>query len=157
MHGGSGGGSDYTVDRKGYVANMGGNNKTYDILYASDAYAAGDYSNGLVIKDTSILPSLNQKDPYFNGNYVISNDFEEMASLFLFMANNTDVEWRFDGYRTSDKNVNEYIVATSHNANTVACLLDFKKKTKSLTYIHIKVRMLLKELRVAVASMYLLI
>ena len=42
-----------------------------------------------------------------------------MVNLFLFMANNTEVEWRFDGYRTSN-NVNEYIVATSHQAKNVA-------------------------------------
>ena len=112
-------GCNYTVDKQGYVKNVGSNDKDCDILYTAEAYAAGDFSNGLQIKDTSLLPSFNQEDPYFDGNYVIRNDFEEMANLFLFMANNTEVEWRFDGYRTSKTAVNEYIVATSHHPKDV--------------------------------------
>ena len=112
-------GYNYTVDKQGYVKKIGSNKLNYDILYTSDAFAAGDYSNGLCINDTSILPSLNTKDPFYDGNYVIRNNIDEMVNLFLFMANNTEVEWRFDGYRTSN-NVNEYIVATSHQAKNVA-------------------------------------
>ncbi len=120
MHGGSGGGSDYTVDRKGYVANMGGNNKTYDILYASDAYAAGDYSNGLIVYDLSILSGLTEDRADYSGNYGITTSKTDAFNVFYFMTENTDVEWGIDGYRISGDN--EYVIRTSHKDGSVATL-----------------------------------
>ena len=120
MHGGCSFGSNYTVDRKGYVANMGGNNMTYDVLYTSAAYAAGDYSNGLIVYDLSILSGLTEDRDDYRGNYGITTSKTDAFNVFYFMTENTDVEWGIDGYRVSGSN--DYVIRTSHKDGSVATL-----------------------------------
>ena len=122
MCGVSGGrlGSDYTVDKQGYVTNMGGNNMIYDILYTSDAYASGDYSNGLIVYDLSILSCLTEGRSDYQGSYTATTSKKEAFDVFYFMAENTDVEWGIDGYRVSGGN--EYVIRTSHSDGSVTNL-----------------------------------
>ena len=120
-------GSNYTVDAKGYVKNMGSNDMTYDVLYTSEDYASGDYSNCLVVYDLSILAGFTEdREDYWvwidnftirSGHYSSTQNIDEAFMVFHYMAQNTDVEWRIDGYRTI--NNNEYVIATMHDKESV--------------------------------------
>lgn len=120
-------GSNYTVDKKGNVNNMGSNGLSYDVLYTSDAYASGDYSYGLIVYDLSILSGLTEeRSEYFGydkfgngrtGNYSTTNNKDEAFNIFYYMVNNTEVEWEISGYRTND--ANEYVIATMHDESRV--------------------------------------
>ena len=123
MHGsrgGDAGGSNYTVDKMGYVNNKGVNGMTYDILYTEEAYASGDYSNGLVVYDLSILAGLTEERSDYKGSYTATTSKKAAFDVFYFMAENTDVEWGIDGYRVSGGN--EYVIRTSHNDGSVTHL-----------------------------------
>ena len=126
---GGGLGSDYTVDRKGYVENMGDNDMTYDILYTSAAYADGDYSNGLIVYDLSILAGLTEDRADYRGNYGITTSKKDAFNVFYFMAENTDVEWAIDGYRVSGSN--EYVVRTTHEIDKVVMLRNIPQYSES--------------------------
>jgi RHS repeat-associated protein len=119
-------GSNYTVDRKGYVKNVGENNLTYDVLYTADAYAAGDFSNGLVVYDLSLLSGLMEDRSMYwlwtgngqghSGHYSSTEYIDDAFMVFHYMAINTDVEWEISGYRTNGPN--EYVIATTHSINS---------------------------------------
>ena len=109
----------YTVDKNGniqWVDNTGGDD--FDVLYNKDKYDAGyrDYdekgkgNKGLKVENTSIMEQLEQ------GTKVVRKDSEgyvtrtgqqriaitgeesgaTMASVFLFLANNSEAEWSFN-------------------------------------------------------------
>ena len=115
-------GCNYTVDRKGYVKNVGENGQTFDVLYSADAYASGDLKNGIIVEDLSLLNGLTEirKDysyrdenwQYCYGNYSTSFSLDETFKVYYFMIHNTDVEWEINGFRTSG--LNEYIINTTH-------------------------------------------
>ena len=113
-------GSNYTVDKQGYVKNEGGNNATYDVLYCADAFYSGDFSNGLIVYDLSILSGLTEERFDYQGSYTTTTSKNAAFDVFYFMAENTDVEWGIDGYRVSEGN--EYVIRTSHNDGSVTHL-----------------------------------
>ena len=126
-----GNGSNYTVSTTGYVTNVGSNGLDYDMLYTEADWEAGDLSNGLRVNDMSILSQLTVarsdygttiwegegKSKYEPGHYAATENKDEAFKVFNFMANNTDVEWAIDGFRT--EGTNEYVVRSSHCANSV--------------------------------------
>ena len=117
-------GSNYTVDRQGYVKYEGGNNTTYDVLYSADAFYSGDFSNGLIVYDLSILSGLTDERSDYQGSYTSTTSKKEAFDVFYFMAENTDVEWGIDGYRVSGKN--EYVIRTSNDEWSVTNLYNEK-------------------------------
>ena len=120
-------GSNYTVDKQGYVKNVGGNGLSYDMLYTAESYNSGDFSNGLIVRDLTLLTGITEERPeYFGydkfgngrtGNYSATNDKEEAFNMFYYMVNNTEVEWEISGYRTDG--ANEYVIATMHDESRV--------------------------------------
>ena len=120
-------GSNYTVDKQGYVKNVGGNGLSYDMLYTDESYNSGDFSNGLIVRDLTLLTGITEERPeYFGydkfgngrtGNYSATNDKEEAFNMFYYMVNNTEVEWEISGYRTDG--ANEYVIATMHDESRV--------------------------------------
>ena len=120
-------GSNYTVDAKGYVKNMGSNDMTYDVLYTSEDYASGDYSNCLVVYDLSILAGFTEdREDYWDwignfttrsGHYSSTQDIDEAFKVYFFMTQNTNVEWAINGFRLD--RANEYVIATMHNESSV--------------------------------------
>jgi hypothetical protein len=109
---------NYSLDDQGNVKIEEKTDDDFDMLYTKSDYDAGNTDNGLKVNDRSILPNLEKNRTDFNGNYAISTDNNEGFNVFYFMANNSNVEWGIDGYRTSGDN--EYILRTSHNVKAVA-------------------------------------
>ena len=111
----------YTYDDDGNVKEIEGQGaddyggSEYDVLFKKSDFDAGNTaeSDGLKVNDTKILSGLSENRTDYNGNYAISNNKKETFNVFYHMANNTNVEWGIDGYRTSGDN--EYIIRTSHN------------------------------------------
>ena len=120
-------GSNYTVDIKGYVKNKGSNEMTYDVLYTSDDFESGDYSNGLIVYDKNLLAGLTEnREDYWvwvgnfttrSGHYSSTQNIDEAFNVYFFMTQNTDVEWAISGFRLDC--ANEYVIATMHNESSV--------------------------------------
>ena len=108
---------NYSVDNEGNVKLEEKTDDDYDMLYTKSDWDAGNKVNGLKVNDRSILPNLEKSRADFNGNYAISINKKEIFNVFYFMANNTNVEWGIDGYRTEGNN--EYILRTSHGEDYV--------------------------------------
>jgi RHS repeat-associated protein len=117
-------GSNYTVDKQGYVKYEGGNNTPHDVLYCADAFYSGDFSNGLIVYDLSILSGLTDERSDYRGNYTATTSKKEAFDVFYFMAENTEVEWGIDGYRVSGGN--EYVIRTSNDEWSVTNLYNEK-------------------------------
>ena len=131
-------GSNYTVDRQGYVKYEGGNNTTYDVLYSADAFYSGDFSNGLIVYDLSILSGLTEERlDYWSwgdgnggyGNYTATESIDEAFKVYDFMTHNTNVEWEINGFRTNESK--EYVINTTHfptkvkQITTLKCYSDY--------------------------------
>ena len=108
---------NYSVDEQGNVKLEEETKDKFDMLYTKSDWKARNKDNGLKINDKSILPDLADNRTGYNGNYAISTNKDESFNVFSFMANNTNVEWGIDGYRTSGNN--EYVIKTSHNPEGV--------------------------------------
>ena len=114
---------DYTIDLDGYIRKVKVTKDKFDMLYAKQDYETGKTSNGLKLNkanstDRTILTDLSENKRGFSGSYTISKDKNKSFKVFLFAANNSDVEWGIDGYRTSSGN--EYFIRTSHQKDAVA-------------------------------------
>ena len=132
--GGVGVGSNYTVDKQGYVNNKGVNGMTYDILYTAEAYESGDYSNGLVVYDLSILAGLTEEREDYrvwigdattrSGHYSLTENIDEAFKVYFYMTQNTNVEWSISGFRTDGPN--EYVINTTHFQTRVKQITESK-------------------------------
>jgi len=109
---------NYSVDDDGNVKKEEDTDDDFDMLYTKSDWDAGNTDNGLKVNDRSILPDLETKRTNVDGNYAITTNRNEAFNVFYFMANNTNVEWGIDGYRTSGDN--EYILKTSHSGGIPA-------------------------------------
>lgn len=72
----------------------------------------------ITISNRSIFDQLTEtknKNDY-NGNYAISGS-EEVGDVFLFAANNTNVEWGLEGYQGEDGR--QYVIRTEHKDSEV--------------------------------------
>ena len=121
MHGGGLGGSDYTVDRKGYIENHGANERIVDVLYTFECWDNGAKDVYIEVpigtlerKNTVIVEGINGVS-YTLDMYTM-NDDNLSTELFEFLAANTDVEWSqtFIGQSNSGKSV----LSTSHDIKT---------------------------------------
>ena len=104
----------YDVDKNGYIRR----NKTkselypdYDIIYSSHT------GKEMIINDKSLLKQLslsrNDVPKYSNHINYVSSQNKEIGSLFLFLSDNTDVEWGLSGFRLPNKK--EYVLTTLHS------------------------------------------
>ena len=127
-------GSNYTVDTKGYVKNKGSNDMIYDVLYTSDDYESGDYSNGLIVYDKSLLAGLTEnREDYWvwigdattrSGHYSLTENIDEAFKVYFYMTQNTNVEWSISGFRTDGPN--EYVINTTHFQTRVKQITESK-------------------------------
>jgi RHS repeat-associated protein len=108
---------NYSVDKEGNVKLEEKTDDDFDMLYTKSDWDKGNKDNGLKVNDKSVLPELTKSRLDFVGNYVISNNKSDLFNVFYFAANNTNVEWGIDGYRTDGNN--EYILTTSHGKDYV--------------------------------------
>ena len=77
----------------------------------------GASENFIEVKDRSILDQLSTADSDIKGtSYALTNS-TDIGDMFLFLAQNTNVEWGLQGIKTS--NGNQYIIATSHKNDFV--------------------------------------
>ena len=120
-------GSNYTVDRQGYVKKVGSNDKNCDILYTAVEYATGDLSNGLIVYDENLLAGLTEEQDYYrvwidngvtrSGHFSSTENIDEAFKVYYFMTQNTNVEWAINGFRTNARN--EYVINTTHYVDKV--------------------------------------
>lgn len=68
-------------------------------------------------KDKTILADLEESRKDFKGSYATSADKDESFQVFLFAADNTDVEWSISGFGKGK--VDRYTVTTSHDGDKV--------------------------------------
>lgn len=74
--------------------------------------------DGVVVDDESVLPKLEAEQAEYNGDYASSNSIEDIGSIFLFAAENTNVEWSFKSFESNSNKT--YVVSTSHENDMVA-------------------------------------
>lgn len=79
--------------------------------------------NILTINDRTILDMLSCKSAEDNLNYAVSSS-EDIGNIFLFVSNNSDVEWKLQGFKLDNKSV--YVIGTNHKADEVTGLLGEK-------------------------------
>jgi len=72
----------------------------------------------ITLKNRDIFDQLTEQRTDFKGSYSITGNIGDAFKVFKFGADNTDVEWRIDGYRTKSSG-NEYFVGTSHDYESV--------------------------------------
>ena len=104
----------YDVDKNGYIRRNKSKSELYpdyDIIYSSHT------GEKMIINDKSLLKQLslsrNDVTNYSNHINYVSSQNQEIGSLFLFLSDNTDVEWGLSGFRFS--NYKEYVLTTLHS------------------------------------------
>ena len=115
----------YLVTDSGRVILALKTDDNYDRLYSSytDRYGSGNIyiSGGYVdVKDRSILPDLSKKrdSKEYNGSYAVTTNQTDVFNVFVFAANNSDVEWSMSAFSMKDKT--NYVISTSHNEGSVS-------------------------------------
>jgi hypothetical protein len=108
---------DYGLDKlTGKITHLRDTYDNFDRLIAFD-------ENGSRTDKSITVPKNNYKDKSFlfdlwktgkgvEGSYAISNSPEAMGDVFLFAAQNSVVEWAFDGFSLNGKN--EYVMYSDH-------------------------------------------
>ncbi|MBC9798280.1 type VI secretion system tube protein TssD [Sinomicrobium weinanense] len=81
-----------------------------------------DMSKKIEVQDKSILYSLSHNDKKSNVevkdlSFAIVRDFNEAARVFKFAADNSNVEWGFDGHKPTEASKEVYFVGTYRNQN----------------------------------------
>lgn len=121
MHGGCSFGSNYTVDRKGYIEKQEKNQRVVDVLYTYECWDSGtkdvyiELPIGTLEKKNTVSVEGTNGVSYTLDMYNI-NDDNLSTELFEFLAAHTDVEWSqtFVGHSNSGKSV----LSTSHDRIT---------------------------------------
>jgi RHS repeat-associated protein len=114
-------GSNYTVDKKGNIKNVGSNDKSIDLLYTQDSWDNGskdiyiEIPIGVLGRQKTISGEGTDGKIYTFDMYTI-RDNELSTRVFEFLAANTDVEWSqtFIGNPKNETSV----LSTSHIENT---------------------------------------
>lgn len=99
----------YKIDDNGYVSLAQMTKDSQDRLY---------YGNSSISLNKGILSQLTVERSDYNGNYAISGNLNDMTKLFVFVANNTAVEWGLDA--SSKKSKISYNIRTTHERNSVS-------------------------------------
>ena len=108
----------WRLDRDGYLHRTEGEDNR---IYAtdSDGNQSTDY---LEISNADIVDTLSNTKEFVRGNgkkvqtssVISKSDIDDLFKIFLFAANNTDVEWAL--HRGQDNN---YLLGTSHHKDSV--------------------------------------
>jgi len=113
---------DYSIDQEGYIKKERDTEDKFDRLYTKKDYDKGKEGNVFKLgkekaKDKTILADLEESRKDFKGSYATSTDKDESFQVFLFSADNTDVEWSISGFGKGK--VDRYTVTTSHDDSKV--------------------------------------
>ena len=101
---------DYKLNGDGYLQFWRkSKTKTTDTIYALD-------EKSKITINKTITKQLKAKRKDYDGNYAVGG--AELQSLFKFCSDNSNVEWRLNGYK--DKGKTTYLIATSHSDESVA-------------------------------------
>ena len=102
---------DYTLDKRGQIRLLKATFDDFDRLIALDENGK-QTDKQMIVRDRNILPDLAKHRKGFDGtNYAVSGS-PETGDVFLFAAQNSNVEWGLDGFKNNGKN--EYVVYTDH-------------------------------------------
>jgi len=102
----------YEVDENGYITvkkDKTGNNDNFDMLYAKGK----DDVEPLKVKNQNILKNLSQERTDYEGSYAETKS-SEAEDIFIFVANNSKVEWQISKYKDGKS-----VVSTSHEEASV--------------------------------------
>jgi RHS repeat-associated protein len=129
---------NYGVDKTGKTELIEKTSDNYDVLYIAKSDENGEAikdsegkmiptdqnsdgniteADGKKIKDKSLLPALSKSKGEYGGKvltYAKGFDSYEMTGLYLFLANNTDVEWTIAGY-SSENGLSHFTLSTIHS------------------------------------------
>ncbi|MGM5630292.1 JAB-like toxin 1 domain-containing protein [Apibacter raozihei] len=131
--------NDYILKKDGKIELIKVTNDKFDRLFVESDIKAYE-QNHLVINEQSILFELAEKKaPLRNDqNHAISKDANEMAKLYDFLIDNTNVEWNLSGWETS--NGIQYSIHTDKKEGKVNSLFNEKRyglsqfKLKNLSF-----------------------
>ena len=103
---------NYSVNLQGVITLEQKTNDNYDRLSAFTS------KTSVIVNDRSVLKQLSKfTNNNYNGSYAITENANDAATLFKFVAENTNVEWRLNGYK--EKGQYKFFVGTSHHNNSV--------------------------------------
>ena len=100
---------DYKINADGYLE-LWRKTKAKE----TDRVFASDTKSYITIGKKTTTQLMTDRDDY-NGNYAEGGS--EMVDLFYFVSNNTNVEWKLNGYK--GENGDTYLLATSHKEDKV--------------------------------------
>ena len=114
-------GSNYTVDRKGYINNEGENENSFDVLYSQECWINGNKDVYIeiplgIIEERQMIIGLGIIGIIYTVDFYTIQGNEESYRLFEFLTNNTDVEWSQTFVGKLDHQIS--VISTSHNSNT---------------------------------------
>ena len=106
--------TDYKIDKNGYLSLSQNTDDKTDRIIATNGKT-------IVIDKNITMQLLNARVGYIDSGTDKRGHYAEggksLLNLFYFVANNTDVEWVFNGYQTQ-KGI-KYLLATTHSKESV--------------------------------------
>ena len=118
---------DYMINNKGWISIRQKTNTNTDRVFSG-----GDNNSYITINDISLLPSMlkaQNRPQNHHSAFGKTTNIQDAAKLFLFAAENSDVEWKMDVYK--DQEEVTAIVITDHNEMSVENGQWAKKVTKT--------------------------
>ena len=109
---------DYRLKWNGGELEKQKTNDPFDRLIAENGKSIKVSKNA---KGESVLSELATKrdEKDYNGNYAVTGNKQEAFKVFKFAADNSNVEWNLEGYRTKSGS-NEYFIGTSHEIDNAS-------------------------------------
>ncbi len=118
---------DYMINNKGWISIIQKTNTNTDRVFRER-----DNNSYTTINDKSLLPSMlkaQNRPQNHHSTFGKTANIQDAAKLFLFAADNSDVEWKLDVYK--DQEEVTAIVITDHNEMSVENGQWAKKVTKT--------------------------
>ena len=113
--------TDYKINNRGYLSVQKNTDDKFDRIYATNGKCISINKNitKQLLKGRAEYKSKGDQNVTRVGHYAegAKDAKDEMVQLFSFVANNTDVEWLFNGYKT--RNGEKYFLATTHSKISV--------------------------------------
>ena len=109
---------DYGLDKlTGKITHLRDTYDNFDRLIALDE-AGKETNKSIKVYDKNILPELAKRREGWGKTIYAKSESSEIGDVFLFAAQNSIVEWGFDGYRNNGRN--EYVVYTDRSTKGIS-------------------------------------
>ena len=118
---------DYRMNAYGFISFSKKTDDNFDRLFAVN-------NSNIKIKDKSFLKSFMKQRNNSDGDFSLTSNSDLAASFFKFVAENTNVEWGMDGYKTKGKI--SYLIRTSHKEDQVNMFYGILNKLDMFYSIH---------------------